>query len=744
MSDGVLLLTTKVDLTGTSGLNASLNDLGGTVNKLNSHFDEVSSKSRAAGRAIEEAGKAGEYSMMEARHSVMILGEEFGAHLPRALTSFIASLGPVGPALEAAFPFLAIILGATLLIEHFSKLGEAAKAAGEAGAKAFESQDKALEEATAKSLELQVKIAELTGGPTTALEAKLQSVKAILASMHLAPELKGEFEDLIKSIQIPSNWNPLNWFGDSVAASKEVKAEAQSAQLAISNAATLQDKQSAATQELTRAQLELSRIQKSGSDQAIEDQNKLIRFLEGSKQLIDSQIGAQKDAATVSGIEQANKDYEAQKKIYDEQQRGLEQRRKAEEEYSKHQTELHKKEAKEVESMKEDELRATEAVNAIAKKNYDEQLDSLEKIALANSKIATERIKTTATGDSAGVKEQAQLGIITKEQESAKLAEIERRELSDLKVIHGQELAEMQQHLARMQAAQSAAKGGGGEAEATKAATEAQIRLNEAKANDAREEQAIYDEILKNQAATQKLQYTWASFFTQMKENLPPLGAEIRKELQDSTTKFVDGFSQGIAKCIVESKNLGVAMRQLASQIIEQLIEMTVKWLILEAVQKLFGQSAAGSGATKAIAQNATVAESDAGVAAAAAFAGTMVKTLGDVPASLAAAIAADAIAQTFVAQASAAGGWDVPSGGPHAAILHSREMVLPAPLAEGVRSMTEKGGGGKESNSTSTQNVFNMHFVYSPQNAEANPREHGEEAFAFIKSKFLRMGYSV
>ena len=231
----------------------------------------------------------------------------------------------------------------------------------------------------------------------------------------------------------------------------------------------------------------------------------------------------------------------------------------------------------------------------------------------------------------------------------------------------------------------------------------------------------------------------------QMKENLlPPLGAEIRKELQDSTTMFVDGFSQGIAKCIVESKNLGVAMRQLASQIIEQLIEMTVKWLILEAVQKLFGQSAAGSEATKAIAQNAAVAESDAGVAAAAAFAGTMVTTLGDVPASLAAAIAADAIAQTFVAQSHAAGGWDVPSGGPHAAILHSREMVLPAPLAEGVRSMTEKGGGGKESNSASTQNVFNMHFVYSPQNAEANPREHGEEAFAFIKSKFLRMGYSV
>jgi len=56
---------------------------------------------------------------------VMLLGEEFGVHMPRALVSFIASLGPVGAAMEAAFPFLAIIVGATLLLEHLSKLREA-------------------------------------------------------------------------------------------------------------------------------------------------------------------------------------------------------------------------------------------------------------------------------------------------------------------------------------------------------------------------------------------------------------------------------------------------------------------------------------------------------------------------------------------------------------------------------------------------------------------------------------------
>ena len=76
--------------------------------------------------AAEMASHTGA-KMTEARHGVMLLGEEFGVHLPRALTSFIASLGPVGAAMEAAFPFLAIIVGATLLLEHLAKMREEAE-----------------------------------------------------------------------------------------------------------------------------------------------------------------------------------------------------------------------------------------------------------------------------------------------------------------------------------------------------------------------------------------------------------------------------------------------------------------------------------------------------------------------------------------------------------------------------------------------------------------------------------------
>ncbi len=81
-------------------------------------FSEIRSGGSEMGRELGG-------SMMEARHGVMLLGEEFGIHLPRALTTFIASIGPVGAAMEAAFPFLAIAVGATLLIEALVKVHEA-------------------------------------------------------------------------------------------------------------------------------------------------------------------------------------------------------------------------------------------------------------------------------------------------------------------------------------------------------------------------------------------------------------------------------------------------------------------------------------------------------------------------------------------------------------------------------------------------------------------------------------------
>ncbi len=107
--------------------------LGDAAKSARGSFQDIRDSSGEMADGVSASAERVEFSMMEARHSVMFLGEEIGFHIPRALAGFIASLGPVGPALEAAFPFLAIAVGATLLIEHLTKIGEEAEKVAEKG-----------------------------------------------------------------------------------------------------------------------------------------------------------------------------------------------------------------------------------------------------------------------------------------------------------------------------------------------------------------------------------------------------------------------------------------------------------------------------------------------------------------------------------------------------------------------------------------------------------------------------------
>jgi hypothetical protein len=139
--------------------------------------------------------------MMEARHSVMMLGEEFGIRLPRSITSFIASLGPIGPALEAAFPFLALIGIAALFLEHLQKIREA-------GEKLTEDQEKfgtaiqtAFNTLDDKILEAEKRADELRGDHLGALQKELQLIDH--ASM---AELVQSFGEVAKAAE--------NLFGD--------------------------------------------------------------------------------------------------------------------------------------------------------------------------------------------------------------------------------------------------------------------------------------------------------------------------------------------------------------------------------------------------------------------------------------------------------------------------------------------------------------------------------------------------
>jgi hypothetical protein len=144
-----------------------------------------------------EMGSAVGYSTGEARHSVMMLGEEFGVHLPRALTTFIASIGPIGPALEAAFPFLAIAVGATLLIEHLAKMHEAGEKLTDDQVRFGTAIQNAFNTLDEKILQARIRSDELRNDHLGALRLQLE-----LIDKQSMKELVHSFEEVAKAADV--------------------------------------------------------------------------------------------------------------------------------------------------------------------------------------------------------------------------------------------------------------------------------------------------------------------------------------------------------------------------------------------------------------------------------------------------------------------------------------------------------------------------------------------------------------
>src|ERR1035437_122977 len=154
-----------------------------------------------------EMGRATSGHMMEARDGGMLLGEEFGVHLPRALTSFIASIGPVGAAMEAAFPFLAIGMMATLLIEHLVKLHEAGEALTQDQVKFGTAVQNAFNQLDTKIVQAQIKADELSKNHLGALRHELE-----LIDKESMAELVKSFEQVEKAADVVFKGLKTSWY----------------------------------------------------------------------------------------------------------------------------------------------------------------------------------------------------------------------------------------------------------------------------------------------------------------------------------------------------------------------------------------------------------------------------------------------------------------------------------------------------------------------------------------------------
>jgi hypothetical protein len=341
------------------------------ANAARGAFKDIKQNAGEMADGVESASSRTNYSMTEARHGVMMLGEEFGVHLPRGLTTFIASLGPVGAAMEMAFPFLAIILGATLLIEHLTKIGEAAEKAAEAGRTLDDDLTGGIIKAKEGMIDAEIEIRKLAGEPAWDLLDEKLKLEDAGEGVENVNRLNKALQDLVKANGATSNWNPLNWADHSDEVQN--KAKALQEQMHGKN----QSEQTSVLNDALQVQSKILEQMKGQTDVSaaqLKHQEAYVDFLKKETELIQDQADKSVLADQAKqGKDRADKIAKAeqeQAKLYETQQRGLEQRRRAEEDYAKKVGEVHKKEAEESVKDANEEYAAT---NAVMKELMDQQ-----------------------------------------------------------------------------------------------------------------------------------------------------------------------------------------------------------------------------------------------------------------------------------------------------------------------------------------------------------------------------------
>jgi hypothetical protein len=189
------------------------------------------------------------------------------------------------------------------------------------------------------------------------------------------------------------------------------------------------------------------------------------------------------------------------------------------------------------------------------------------------------------------------------------------------------------------------------------------------------------------------------------------------EKTQAEWMKYGHAVSDVINGMLFDSKTLaqeiGNVLRQMAEEAVNYFVEMGVKWI-------------AAKIATRQAQKLANVGEIQSAASVAAAEAYVDALALGPFGLFAAPGAAATAFANVMAysagVMASAAGGWDVPGGGPFPAVLHAREMVLPRPEAEIVRGMARGGGSQGRGDTYHVQIV-----THTPRDMEryliANPK---------------------
>jgi hypothetical protein len=178
---------------------------------------------------------------------------------------------------------------------------------------------------------------------------------------------------------------------------------------------------------------------------------------------------------------------------------------------------------------------------------------------------------------------------------------------------------------------------------------------------------------------------------------------ETQKKWQGLLSPITRAISQSVTGMIQGTQTLVGAIQNLLQSIlasfVDMLAQMLEKWIVNQITMAIIGKT------TQSAAAVASIGTSAAQGAAGAAASQASIPIIGP-ELAIAAAAEMDAFIMAFAAQATAARGFDVPSGVNPITQLHAEEMVLPASLANAVRGMAS---GQGRSGAGGTINIYAM-----------------------------------
>ncbi len=657
---------------------------------------EAGKAARKAGQDIKAGMEEGKYSMMEARHSIMMLGEEFGVHIPRGIQMMLSSLAPVGGLMAAAFPVIAIAAMVGIVEKVIAKINEykeKAEASAVAWSKLGEDGAEALHKLNEELLTSDAKIDDMNDNHLAALHKRLQlideqsldklgdqfKVLAADADKILGGMQVGMFQKFLGKgagvDQVLKDFDTLQTKLQGLKEAGDSKGFAAALSQGIKDTINRQDELNA-----------------HASSFHTEERAALAARLD-AEILMTQEMEKQDKLATNEKTLETHK-YELSEVInligrHDQ----LAETRKRAAEQAEHENE-------EIATSLEEIDKAMQAYNR-------EQVVQNQKVLESEQAIAAARTKAAAAGASASAKVMGELGITSKKEEAEQIAKIDQQELAAYKAVQAEKLGALKNEIEQSAALAQQAVGTNQQEETAKTAATAVEAYNKALATSITEEQALTNKVIESAAAVQLVKSSWSSFFTDWKTeagNQSALMVTLGKTVQSDLTQGLSGVSNALAKTAVEGKSLGNAMKNVAKEMAESFIsaatQMLIKYVMLKLGMGAVDKSAAATSAVAAVAADKVKVVSAAGVAGAegvASFAGAPWPIDMGAPA-FGASMATSALGFGAAEQGGLVGYDDM------IIAAHKNEMVLPANLSQKVQNMTDDKKGGTA-----------VHVHYSP-----------------------------